>query len=271
MQCKEVECIIPSFLKGEEGEMVASVQLHLDNCKSCREMADVSASLTKELAKLNPIVPEKNFLSKIHKKIEKGGVVEKSTGETTTRLQAVVKSSRHSTSSRYNMKKVELSFIEKIKSYFVVGRLKTPAFAYAVGIHVVVLGLCIFSYMGRTNLGDSKINARDAYTLRGMAYNSASHQNVVMGKINIGVLSSNGEVYITQTSRCIQIQLTRPTKGSFITTTIKDGELQLEQFVIDKYFPEKEISVLVFKSGVEVWSRNELEEYMREQISVKPA
>lgn len=271
MQCKEVECIIPSFLKGEENEMVASVQSHLDICKSCRDVAETSASLTKELAKLNMIVPEKDFLSKIHKKIEKNEVREKSSGETTTRLQTVSKSSRHSTSSRYNLNKVDLSFFEKLKSYFIMGNIKTPAFAYAVAIHAVVLGMCIFFYMDRANSNISKNNARDAFSLRSMAYNSAINQNVIMGKINIGVLSSSGEVYITQTSRCIQIQLTKPAKGSYITTTIKDGELQLEQSVIDKYFPDHEISVLVFKSGVEVWSKGELEEYMREQFSVKPA
>jgi len=271
MQCKEVECIIPSFLKGEENEMVASVQSHLEICKSCREMADTSASLTKELAKLNAIVPQGDFLSKIHKKIEKGNISEKSSGETTTRLQVVSKSSRHSTSSRYNLNKVNLTFFEKLKSYFVLSNFKTPAFTYAVAIHLLVLGLGVFFYMDRVNSGSSKSNARDAFALRSMAYNSAINQSVVMGKISIGVLANDGEVYITQTVRCIQIQLTKPSKGTFITANIKNGELELEQTIIDRYFPDHEVSVLVFKSGVEVWSKGDLEDYMREQFTIKPA
>lgn len=273
MQCKEVECIIPSFIKGEESEMVSLIQTHLESCKSCREMVDLATCLSKDLAKLTPIVPEVDFLSKIHNRIDKGGkVATKSTGETTTRLQAVSKSSRHSTSSRYNLPKVELPFFEKLKSIFFVGKLKTPAFAYAFAIHFVVFGFCVFNYIEyKADTRNASNKANDAQSLRRIAFNSATHQSVNSGKININVLSKNGEVYITQTASCIQILLSKPLKGDYIVANVKDGELTLEQNLIDKYFQDSEVSILVFNNAVEVWSKNKLEEYVRDEVSLKPA
>lgn len=270
MQCREVECIIPSYLKGEETETVTLIDSHLAECKSCREIADLMKNVSKNLANITPLKPEKGFVNRIHNRILKTGPqVVKGPGETTTRLEAVGKSSRRtSLSNRQKHKKANLSFVELIKVYM--SKVKTPAFAYAFAVHLVVLGLCIFLYRAESKNINRTI---DAPSLRYLAYGNALQQNMKMGKIKVDVLMQNGEVYITKNNYCIQVQLTKPIKGDFEVATIVDGELTLEQSTIDRYFKDSEVTILVFNGAVEVWSKSTFDKYIETEVgvSVEPA
>lgn len=267
MQCKEVESVIPSYLKGEETETVTLIDSHLAECKSCREMADLMKSVSKNLAAIPSIKPEKGYLSKIHSRIQKSvPEVAKGPGETTTRLEAVSKISRRtSLSNRHKAKIRNMSFAEKINFYFL-SKIRTPAFAYAFTIHMVVLGLCIFLYKSET-----KNSFSEAQSLRYAAYDNRIEQNVDTGKIKIDLLVKNGEVYITQNKYCIQVQLNKPLKGDYDVAHVVNGELQLESSIVSKYFQDKEVTILVFNGAVEVWSKSSFEKYILEEVPLRPA
>ena len=269
MQCREIECIIPSYIKGEEKENSAIIKAHLEECKSCRECADLMVSLSKDLAGLPRIKPEKGYLEKIHSKTllaKKAVKKAKAPGETTTSMAAVSRSGRMSTSSRLTANKADMTLFEKIDFYFL-RKLRTPAFAYSFAVHVVVLGLCFVLYRAEVKI--SKERRDDAQSLRFAAYNKAIHQNVTLGTIDINVLSKSGEVYITQNARCIQIQLSKP-KGDYILATLENGELKLDPKIVSKYFKDSEVTILVFNGAVEVWSKNTLEKYIEEEVAIRP-
>ena len=220
------------------------------------------------MEKLPLIKPEKGYLDKIHSRTQKSNAViekkkAKAPGETTTSMAAVSRSNRMSSISRYHLKTSELSFFEKINLHFF-SKLRTPAFSYAVGVHLVILGLCIFLYQAEIKISNNKPS--DVQGLRFQAFSTAIQQNIFMGKIKLDSLAHSGEVYIVQTSRCLQIQKNKPLKGLYMVATIENDELQLDQAVIDRYFKNGEVKILVFNGAVEVWSKNNLEKYIQEEV-----
>jgi predicted anti-sigma-YlaC factor YlaD len=73
MKCANVRKHLSEYIDGKlEGKLKEQVEEHLLSCKACSEDLDTIMAIKKQLGNMEEIEVPKDFISKIHKRIEDG-------------------------------------------------------------------------------------------------------------------------------------------------------------------------------------------------------